>query len=731
MKLNTSVENLRYVGQKYSKKLNKLGIKTIEHLLWHFPIRYEDWSEQTTVEEIKPGQKVSIIGKIVSIENKRSFRRRMILTTASVEDKTGKINAIWYNQPFLAARLKPGLTISLSGNVKLDRYGLYFQNPGYEVIRDSRITKLDSHNQLKLKHTGRLVPVYPETEGLTSRYLRFLIKPLLKLTQRIPDFLPEEVIKRQNLFDIKTAFNEIHFPTSLENAEKAKKRFAFEELFLLQLKALSERKKIQQQKSYQVSFNKDLIKSFVDSLPFQLTDSQRIALWEIIQDLQRPFPMNRLLNGDVGSGKTLVAVASALEVAKAGYQVAVMAPTEVLANQHFKTFVNFLKNYDVRIGLLTSSGVKEENVFKEEKIKRGLRKKFLEKISKGEVDIVIGTHSLIQKNVCFDKLALVVIDEQHRFGIEQRATLLRGNGGKLNGYIPHLLSMTATPIPRTLALTIYGDLDISLLKEMPKGRKPIETRLITLDEKEKAYEFIRKQVKKDRQVFVVCPRIEVSGQKSANDSESAVSIKKDIKQLSLKKYLQYEVKAVKTEYEKLSKGVFPDLKVAMLHGKMKPKEKEAIMTRFKEGNINILVSTSVIEVGVDVPNATIMMIEGAERFGLAQLHQFRGRIGRGEHKSYCFLFVESPLIETTRRLNALLEHNNGFKLAEMDLKIRGPGEFTGLKQSGIPDLTMASLADMDLIKKSRQEAKLILKNIHKYPLVLQKLNEFKSEIHFE
>lgn len=728
VKLDTPIEKLRYVGEKYRRKLNKLGIRTIEDLLRHFPIRYEDWSEQVMIDQIKPGQKVSIIGKIVSIENKRSFRKRMILTTASVEDKTGKINAIWYNQPFLAARLKPGLTVSLSGNVKLDRYGLYLQNPGYELIKNIRDLEVKERVEFKLKHTGRLVPVYPETEGLSSRYLRFLIKPLLKLTARIYDFLPKETIKRQGLFDVKTAFNEIHFPTSLENTEKAKRRFAFEELFLLQLKALSERRKIQQQKSYKIDFNKELIKKFVSSLPFELTNSQKIALWEIIQDLQKPFPMNRLLNGDVGSGKTLVAVAAALEVSKAGYQTAVMAPTEVLANQHFKTFVEFLKKYDIRIGLLTGSGAKEENVFKGKEIKRGLKKKLLEKISEGKVDIVIGTHSLIQKNVYFKKLALVVIDEQHRFGIEQRAALLRGSISE-ERYIPHLLSMTATPIPRTLALTIYGDLDISILKEMPKGRKPIETKLVALEEKKKAYNFIREQVKKGRQVFVVCPRID-SGQKQ-EQSGSSLASEKSAKQLSLKKYLQYEVKAVKTEYEKLSKKVFPDLKVAMLHGKMKPKEKDEIMTRFKDKKIDILVSTSVIEVGVDVPNATIMMIEGAERFGLAQLHQFRGRIGRGEHKSYCFLFIESPMIDITRRLNALLEHNDGFKLAEMDLKIRGPGEFTGIKQSGIPDLTMASLADMDLVKKSRQEAKIILKQIEKYPLVSKKLDEFKSEIHFE
>jgi len=704
MNLATPIENLKYVGKNYLPQLKKLGIKTVKDLLWHFPQRYEDWRERGKAEDVKPNEKISLIGKVANIENKRIFPKRMVLTTASIEDETGKVKAVWYNQPFLVNTLKPGKLVSVSGKVKLDKYGVYLQNPAYEVMKHET---WNMKQEESLKHTAGLIPVYPETEGLTSRYLRFLIKPLLKFSGQAADFLPGEILEKQKLYDVKTALNEIHFPSSPEKADEARKRFAFNELFLLQLKALSERKKIQRQKAVSIKFNKEAIKNFVSSLPYELTGAQKIALWEILKDLERPYPMNRLLNGDVGSGKTVVAAAAALEVAKAGYRAAIMAPTEVLANQHFQTFSKVLKDFDLKIGLLTSSGVKGEGL---------------------SADIVIGTHSLIQKDVRFDRLALVVIDEQHRFGVEQRAFLIRNSQLAVDSeIIPHLLSMTATPIPRTLALTVYGDLDISILNEMPKGRTPIETKLIPPEKRKEAYEFIREQVREGRQVFVICPRIEAK----SNDQFPISNVKTKGKQLTLKDFLKYEVKAVKAEYEKLSKEVFKDLRVAMLHGKMKPKEKEEIMAKFKNRESDILVSTSVIEVGVDVPNATIMFIEGAEWFGLAQLHQFRGRVGRGAYKSYCILFTESPLVGTTRRLEALLKTNDGFKLAEMDLKIRGPGEFIGTKQSGIPDLAMASLADMSLIKQARAEAKLILKDLNNYPLVSKKLEEFSRQTHFE
>ena len=737
MILETPIENLKYVGKVYQPKFKKLGIKTVRDLLWHFPQRYQDWTETGRIEDIKPNEKISLIGEVVNIENRRIFPRRMNITTASIQDETGKIKAVWYNQPFLVGSIKPGKLISVSGKVKLDKYGTYLQNPSYEMISEKnrnfasrgaaapRMGEIGEESEggsdplRGLRHTAGLIPVYPETDGLTSRYLRFLIKPLLKFSGKASEFLPKEILERQKLYDVRTALNEIHFPSSLEKADQSRKRFAFDELFLLQLKALSERRRIQQQKSVPIKFNQEIIKNFISSLVFELTGAQKIALWEILKDLEKPYPMNRLLNGDVGSGKTIVAAATALEVAKAGCQVAIMAPTEVLANQHFYTFSKVLKNFDVRIGLLTSSAFKENN--EGGKITRDA---FLEKIFSGKIDILIGTHSLIQKDVNFAKPVLVVIDEQHRFGVDQRAALLRSES---NSFIPHLLSMTATPIPRTLALTVYGDLDISILDEMPKGRTPIETKLIPPEKRQGAYKFIREEVKKGRQIFVICPRIE-----SPDNKFEVLNPKSETKkQLTFKEYLKYEIKAVKAEYEKLSNDIFKDLRVAMLHGKMKSKEKEEIMAKFKNNESDILVSTSVIEVGVDVPNATIMMIEGAEKFGLAQLHQFRGRVGRGEYKSYCILFTESPLVGTTKRLEALLKTNNGFKLAEMDLKIRGPGEFVGTKQSGIPDLAMASLADMSLIKQARAEARSILKNLSRYPLISKKLNEFNRQVHFE
>ncbi len=427
MTLDTPIENLKYVGKTYLPRLKKLGVKTIKDLLYHFPARYEDWREQGKIEDIKPNEKISLIGKVANIENKRIFPRRMVLTTALIEDETGKVKAVWYNQPFLVSTIKPGRLISLSGKVKLDKYGVYLQNPAYEMVKSEVRDE-------KLRHTAGLVPVYPETEGLTSRYLRFLMKPILsrfagspaggKLSGQVPEFVPKEILERQKLHDVETALNEIHFPSSLEKAEEARRRFAFEELFLLQLKALAERRKIRQQKAVSIKFDQQTIKSLVSSLPFELTGAQRIALWEIIKDLERPYPMNRLLNGDVGSGKTVVAAAAALETARAGYRTAVMAPTEVLANQHFQTFSKVLKDFDVRLGLLTSSGSKGDGA---------------------SADIVIGTHSLIQEGVSFENLALAVIDEQHRFGVGQRATLLKSSGD----FVPHLLSMTAMPIPRT------------------------------------------------------------------------------------------------------------------------------------------------------------------------------------------------------------------------------------------------------------------------------------------
>ena len=684
MNLSTPIEEIPRIGPQYQKKLKKLGIKTVSELLFHFPHRYEDFSNLVPISQAKIGQTCSIHGKILEIENTRTWKKRMILTQAIVKDNSGAIKVIWFNQPYLINVLKKGDFISLSGKVALGEDGIYLSSPAYEKISnfEFRISNLT--------HTGRLVPVYPETEGLSSRWLRIIIKPLLiQLENKIKDTLPEKIRIGQQLLPIEKAIWQIHFPDSMKLAKKARERFSFEELLTIQLMVLEERLKLAREKAVKIPLELDLIKDFVKKLPFKLTDAQKKAGWQILKDLEKERPMNRLLEGDVGSGKTVVAVMAALNVVKSGYQVALMAPTEILAKQHFKTMKELLNDFGIKIGLLTGN----------------------EK-TKGKVDILIGTHALIQEGVKFKKLALVILDEQHRFGVEQRAKLCQNTLA-----IPHLLSMTATPIPRTLTLTIYGDLDLSLLDELPKGRKKIITRVIPPEKRKAAYQFIRKQVKEKRQVFVICPRIEAQNEK-----------------LKTKDLSWAEVKAVKEEYDKLSKIIFPDLKIAQLHGRMKPEEKEKIMRDFKNKKINLLVSTSVVEVGIDIANATVMIIEGAERFGLSQLHQFRGRVGRGEHQSFCFLFTDSPAKKTKLRLKALITSENGFALAEKDLEIRGPGEIFGKSQWGIPDLAMNSLKDIFLVEKAKKAAKEILAEdpeLKKYPLLREKLSQFRQRVHLE
>jgi len=615
LSLSTKIEQLKKVGPFYLKRLAQLKIKTIRDLFFHFPHRYDDFSQIIPISQLKEGQKATIRGEIAEIKNTRLFHKRMVLTEGLIKDNSGTIKAVWFN--------------------------------------------------------------HHETAGLSSRYLRYLIKPLLPLTAQTTDFLPETIKKKFKLMDLAQAIRQIHFPDNSRLAEAARYRLGFDELFLIHLTTLKQKQKLNQEKAPIIPFEPNLIKSFVKSLPFKLTDDQRKAAWQIFQDIAKDRPMNRLLDGDVGSGKTILAIMAGLSVAKSGYQVALMAPTEILAKQHFETFKNFLEKEKIKIGLLTSSN----------KLKIDKR-----------IDIIIGTHALIQKNVKFDNLALAIVDEQHRFGVAQRAALQEKT-------IPHLLSMTATPIPRTLALTIYGDLDISLLKEMPKGRQKIITKIVAPTDRQKTYNFIKKQVKQKKQVFVICPLIDESDKLS--------------------------VKSVSQEYKKLSEKVFPKLKIAMLHSKLKPKEKEEIMKKFKEGKTDILVSTSVVEVGIDVPTATVMMIEGADRFGLAQLHQFRGRIGRGSVQSYCFLFADSTAKKTRQRLKAVLTAKNGFELAEKDLKIRGPGDFSGVRQWGLPDLAMASLNNLELIQKSRQAAQKVLENNLFNPALKEKLKQFQKVIHLE
>jgi len=701
MKLTTPVKNLSGIGEVYQEKLKQLGIKTVGDLLYHFPHRYEDFSNVTPISSIKPGEECSVQGTIKQINNTRSYKGTN-LTHAIIEDDSGAVKVVWFNQPYLTNVLESGNEVSLAGQVKTRDQEIFISNPAYE--------KMDR----ELMHTGRIVPVYPETEGLSSRWLRKIIKPLVKqFKDKIPETLPEQVLKERELLPLNQALEQIHFPSSLKKAEQAKHRFSFEELFLIELLVLRQRHRLNQRKSYSIPFQESRIKRFSDSLPFDLTDAQRKAAWEVLKDLEKEQPMNRLLEGDVGSGKTIVAAIAALNTAKNNLQVAIMAPTSVLAKQHFKSFSKLLADFKQNIGFLT--GDKDKWISR--KLKRQTieisREKLLEKVKDGQIDILIGTHALIQGSqgkpdgVDFDQLGLVILDEQHRFGVKQRARLTQREK------VPHLLSMTATPIPRTLALTIYGDLDLSVIDELPPGRKKVSTKLVNSKEgRKKTYNFIKKEVEQGRQAFVICPRIE------ADNKDNSWS----------------DVKAVEEEYEKLNEEVFPDLKIGKLHGDLKNSEKERIMKKFKRGKINILVSTSVIEVGVDVPNATVMMIEGAERFGLAQLHQFRGRVGRAEHKSYCFLFTTSETEKTQRRLKALVNSEDGFELAEKDLKIRGPGDLSGTRQWGIPDLAMGALTDLDLVEKARENAQEIIKkdpNLKNHLLLRKRVESIDRKVHLE
>ncbi|MBI4084972.1 MAG: ATP-dependent DNA helicase RecG [Candidatus Liptonbacteria bacterium] len=733
--LQTPLYQIKGIPPRFLKRLERLKIFTVKDLLWHFPSRYEDFSEVIPIGNLEPGQQVTVEGIIRDIKLRRSFRRRFVIVEARIADDSGEIKAVWFNQPYLLNTLRPGQRANFAGKVSLGENEIYLSHPAYELI-SARMNADDTQisADTETRHTARLVPVYPETRGLTSKGIRFLVQPILKNAGVIPEWLPEETLEAMGLPEINAALNEVHFPTNEESALAAKKRFSFEDLFLLQLTNLRHKMKLAKEKAPPLKADIGRVKEIIGALPFELTVSQKKSLWEIIQDMGKARPMNRLLQGDVGSGKTVVAAIAALLAAESVHQSAFMAPTEILARQHFSTlkkiFAALPMEKQPEVGLLVS---KEAKIFYENDLETEVSKaEFKKKAESGTVKIVVGTHALIQNDVAFKNLGLVIVDEQHRFGVAQRQALVRGKKT-----LPHFLSMSATPIPRTLMLTVFGDLDISIITELPSGRKPIITKIVAPANRYKAYQFIREQIKKGRQAFVICPRIEPSETKSEEPGNG--------KSYSQKIAL-WEVKSVKEEYEKLSKNVFPDLRVEMLHGQMPAfsghkkktlpgiKSKAEIMKDFAAGKIDILVSTSVIEVGVDVPNSTIMMIEGADRFGLAQLYQFRGRVGRGYHQSFCFLFTDSSAKTANERLKAIIEAKNGFELAEKDLKMRGPGEFIGQKQTGLPDVAMRGLQDFELIKSSREAAVKALekdKNLKNNPLLAGKLSEFEERIHQE
>lgn len=669
MTLETPIEKLPLIGLTYAKRLKKLGVATVEDLLYHFPFRYIDYSLVSPIGRLQAGEIVSVRGEVVSIKNEYTRRGKKI-QKAVVTDASGEIQVVWFNQPFLVKTIIPGQTIGLSGKVDWFGRSLVLVSPEYEILKDGEKEKRETI------HTGRLVPVYHETYGLSSKWLRSRTAPLVKkFVPNLKEFIPPQIMKKHDLAEFNQSLAEIHFPKSQKTAQKARQRFAFEELFLLQLAALERKERWQKHKlAFKFSLDQEKILKFTASLPFELTSAQKRALREIFADLEKNEPMNRLLEGDVGSGKTVVAAAAIYLAYLNNSQSALMAPTEILVNQHYQTLDQILSPLGVKMALLTSA-------------KRKVPANF---------DCLVGTHALIYKRAKFAKLGLVIIDEQHRFGVEQRGKLIK------KGEAPHILTMTATPIPRTIALTLYGDLDLSILDEMPPGRQKIKTWVVPPQKRASAYQWIREQIKgKKDQAFIVCPLIEESHHETMQSIRAATS-----------------------EKERLAKEVFPDLKLGLLHGRLKSKEKNGIVEKFRQEKINILVSTPVVEVGIDIPTATIMMIEAAERFGLAQLHQLRGRVGRSGQQAYCLLFSETPSKKSIKRLKALERLITGSKLAELDLKLRGPGEIYGTQQHGFFNLRVASFSDLKTIKKARRAAESIVNQISHYPSLQARLKQY-------
>lgn len=656
--LDSPVTVLSGVGPTQSKRLGRLGLHTIRELLYFFPRRYDDFSTLKTINQLEYGEEVTIMGRIWNVGTRRT-RSGKIVTTAIVEDGTGTIEVTWFNQPHVEKALKPKRQIVLSGRVDEYLGRLTFNSPQWEPL------------DRQLLHTARLVPVYPLTEGISARWLRRLMKRTVDYwSHRVPDHLPVELRKRVGLFDLETALRQIHFPDDSGRLKKARYRLAFDELFVIQVGVLRQRYEWQSEPGQAIAVEDDTLQQFILSLPFSLTSAQQRVLGEIVQDIRRDRPMRRLLQGDVGSGKTVVAAAAMALTRAAGAQAALMAPTEILAEQHYQTISGFF-------GALEGPQDKEVAGLPSVRLLTGStraaeREATYLGLAGGGIDIIVGTHALIQEGVQFQRLALAIIDEQHRFGVAQRAAL------RQKGYNPHVLVMTATPIPRSLALTVYGDLDLSVIDEMPPGRKPVQTRVLLPTERERAYGFVRRQIEKGRQAFIICPLVE--------ESEKV------------------EARAAVEEHRRLQTHVFPDLRLGLLHGRLKGEDKEAVMGQFVRRELDILVSTSVVEVGIDVANASVMLVEGANRFGLAQLHQFRGRVGRGEHPSYCLLVADSTTDASEERLKAIETTHDGFELAEKDLELRGPGEFFGTRQSGVPELQLASIADLRLLELARSEA---------------------------
>jgi len=677
--LESAVTAISGIGPAIAEKLERLGVTTIRDLLYLFPRRYDDFSNLRPINRLQYGDEVTVMGTVWDAGEKR-VRGGASIFQAIISDGSGTLQCTWFN-PYVANQIKRGVQIVVSGKVTEYNGRLTFSSPEFEL--------LDS----ELLNTARIVPVYPLTEGLSNRMLRkFTRRTVDYWPPRVIDDLPDSVRNSAGLMSLPTALVQIHFPDSMSALEAAQRRMAFDELFLLQLGLLKQKRQWRNETGRALKIDQALMDAFIQALPYPLTEAQRRVIAEILNDIDTTHPMSRLVQGDVGSGKTVVAAAAMFFAAQSGAQAAIMAPTEILGEQHYKNLCTLFETVSARgiprplkVRLLTGSTSQAD------------REIILAEIADGRASIIVGTHALIQETVSFNDLALAVIDEQHRFGVAQRA-MLRQKGSN-----PHVLVMTATPIPRTLALTLYGDLDLSVIDQMPPGRQPIETRIVLPTERERAYSFVRAQIEKGRQAFIICPLVEESD--------------------------KIEAKAAVEEHARLQKHVFPQFKLGLMHGRMKSDDKDAAMRAFANHETQILVSTSVVEVGIDMPNATLIMIEGAERFGLAQLHQFRGRVGRGEYKSYCLLQTDLSAADVTERLKAVEASTDGFVLAEKDLQLRGPGQFFGTRQSGLPDMHMTNVTDARLIDLARREADKVLAKdpelgADEYQLLAQRLKDF-------
>lgn len=718
-KLSDSLTSLIRTNKDHLEGLTRLNLFTIKDLLYHFPTRYADIREETHITHIEKGASVTIYGVMEKVSVRRSFKGHTPMTEARVADDTGTVRCVWFNQAYIGKMYPDGTKVKVAGIAQEDSRGIFLSNPTIE-----RLITLPEHSDSLFASSTQpefLSPIYRETKGVSSLYLYTLIKKVIAhgVLDDVVDSIPQHIIKKLHLPELQKALLYIHFPKNETLTIAARKRFAFEEIFYLQLKQYQEKIEAKHSLAYPILVNKKITKDFINSFPFTPTEAQLEAIESILKDISRKEPMGRLLEGDVGSGKTFVAAVIAHAVlqnkastAGKNLQIAYMAPTEILAKQHFESFVNYFKDTGIEIGLLTSAGCAKFPSKSDNNSSTSISKKqLLTWLLDGRVSIVIGTHSLIQKGIQFANLALIIIDEQHRFGVKQRKALA-SKKGEIRKELPHLLSMTATPIPRTLALTIFGDLDITVIDAMPQERKKIITEIIPNKDRTSTYEKVRKELQAGRQVYVICPRID------EQDEEE--------KQKRM-------LKSVKEEAKRLSEIIFPEFIVDILHSKMKKEEKEEIMQDFLDKKSDILVATSVIEVGINVPNATVIIIEHADRFGLAQLHQLRGRVGRREYQSYCYLFTESFGEITRNRLKALVTAKNGFELAERDMMARGIGMLMDGKQWGISDLAMEAIKNPKLVEIARTEARELLDNNDiaiKYPS-LAKVIEKRDAVHME